>query len=153
MKIESYIPFLGDSPNNDRLDDQLEDDGLKGRPKGEDPTVFVKNSDGGFVLGFSSDAAYEEFYAAKPKTPGNYVLVSIYSEPQKADLPFGLAWGMALDDLKARLGEPSRVAATNATFFYEGLQLVCRFKDKSMKEMSSATVSLVDVYAKERYGL
>lgn len=153
MKIESFIPFLGDSPNNDRFDDQLEGDGLKGRPKGEDPTVFVKSSDEAFVLGFSSNAAYEEFYAAAPKTPGSYVLVSIYSEPEKADLPFGLAWGMALDDLKAKLGEPRKVAATNATFLYEGLHLVCRFKDKSMKEMSSATVSLVDVYARERYGL
>lgn len=153
MKIETFIPFLAHSTVNDLFDDELVAVGLKGRPKGDDPTVFVKSADEKFILGFSSDAAFKEFYAFEPKTAGRYLLVSIYSEPRKAELPFGLDWTMTAEQVTSKLGEPKRVAASNATFVHDDLQIVCRFKDKSMKEMTSATVSLIDVYAKQRYGL
>ncbi|UXH80631.1 hypothetical protein [Roseateles amylovorans] len=153
MNIESFIKFLAHSTVNDRFDEQLEAAGLKERPKGDDPTVFVKSPDEGFILGFSSNAAFQEFYATEPKTPGGYILVSIYGEPGKAELPFALDWAMTANQIKSRLGEPKRIAASNATFVHEGLQVVCRFKDKSMQEMTSATVSLIDIYAKQRFGL
>src|ERR1700754_3892508 len=121
MNIESFIPFLGDSTVNDRFDDQMESVGLKGRPKGDDPTVFVKSSDEGFILGFNASASFEESYELEPKTPGSYLLVSIYGEPGKAELPFSLDWSMTLEQVKAKLGEPKKIAASNATFVHDGL--------------------------------
>lgn len=153
MKIESYIPYLGHSTVNDQLDDQMENAGLKSRPKGDDPTVFVKSADEGFILGFKARPFFQESYAFEPKTPGSYVLASIYGEPGKAVLPFGLDWAMTLEQAKATLGEPKKITASNATFVHDGLHVVCRFKDKSMQEMTSVTVSLIDVFAKQRYGM
>lgn len=153
MKIQDFIPFLGHSPVNFHFDDCLLAAGLKGRPKGSDPTVFIKSADESFILGFSASEAFEEFYGVQPKTPGAYILVSIYAEAGSWDLPFGMDWAMSLDQLRAKLGEPRRLAAANATFLHENLHLVCRFADKTMRQMTSATLSLVDVYAKQRYGL
>lgn len=153
MHFESFAPYLGHSLMNDDFEERFVHSGLKLQPSGGDPTIFSKSADEGFVLGFNSSPAFEEFFPFAPKTPGAYILVSIYGEPGKSELPFGLDWEISLDQLQSRLGEPKKILAANATFLHDGLHVVCRFRDKTMQRMQSATLSLVDVYALQRYGL
>ena len=154
MRFEQLMPFLADPTENDAFDDLLEQLRFKGRPKGPDLTNFIRTPDKKVTATFHADVSFNKYFPDTPhKSEGSYLLSGIGSEPGGAELPYGLDWTMDFEKIRGVIGEPKEVDPTVVTFVRDGLMLTVRFKDEKRNQLTSATLSLIDVYTKKRFGI
>ena len=156
MDAIKYIAFLGFSSMHAPLNACLDKDGITWRPSARrnlDTTLFVKNQ--GVILHFIIGA---DALGIEPKSDGDFIFehltMTIIEEDKKhgkytGHLPRGLTQSDTRDQIREKLGTPTRVTEDIDNYYLDALVWTLAFEEGEFQFLELATPSS----GKRKHGL